>query len=200
MDYANVMPLPRSFYEQDSAVVAPKLLGKLLVRKLGDAWLSGVIVETEAYLAENDPAAHNFVGRTTRNAVLFGEAGHTYIHTMRQYHLMDIVTEGIDIPGSVLIRAIEPVDGVVGMMRLRKTKDILKLTSGPSKLCQAMQIDRSLNGLDITTNTSEIFIADSGSRLSQELIENSARIGISKAIDSPLRFYIKSSPFISQNR
>src|SRR5690242_20252267 len=106
----NILPL--EFYDDETSVVAQKILGKHLVRILNNQIISGRIVEVEAYLPFEDAAAHNYVGKTARNSVLFGEAGYTYIHSMRQYHCLDIVTEGFGRPGSVLIRALEPMIGI----------------------------------------------------------------------------------------
>lgn len=191
------VPLPRSFYEEAPEKVARKLLGKMMIRRFEGKLLSGIIVEVEAYLSENDPASHNFKGKTKRNTVLFGEAGHAYVHSMRQYYLIDIVTESIDNPSSVLIRALEPIEGLVEMQITRRTSDPLKLASGPSRLCQALSIDKVLNGQDVTDSESPLIITSADVSKSQRLISVSPRIGISKASDSLLRFYIKDNPHVS---
>src|SRR4051812_44626519 len=106
--------IPRDFYDRNPVDVAKDLLGKFLVRRINNKYSVGLITETEAYLPSGDSAAHNFKGKTKRNESLYKEAGHAYIHSMRQYCLLDVVTEGSDKPGSVLIRAIEPVEGING--------------------------------------------------------------------------------------
>lgn len=185
--------LPRSFYETDAPLVAKELLGKLLVRRLDNNLLVGRIVETEAYLGKDDPAAHSFIGQTARNSVLFGEAGHAYVHAMRQHYLMDIVAEFVNEPGSVLLRAIEPIESIDVMKETRRSADIKSLTNGPAKLCQALQIDKRFNGVDVTTSRSELFVCDDGYVVRSEDIIESKRIGISKATELLLRFYIKSA-------
>src|SRR3954468_15508534 len=111
--------IPRVFYQREPSVVAQELLGKYLVRKIDDKLLIGKIVETEAYLGKNDPAAHGFKGQTQRNTVLFGEAGMAYIYSIHRYYCFNIVTETIGIPSGVLVRAIEPIEGMEMMKQLR---------------------------------------------------------------------------------
>lgn len=188
--------LPRDFYERETVTVAKDLLGKILVRKLDGSILAGKIVETEAYLPYADPAAHNFIGKTPRNEVLFGDAGFTYVHSIHKYHCIDITTEKSSIPGSVLIRALEPLNGIDEMKKLRNLNQLTKLTSGPGKLCQALDITRILNGVDVTNPNSEINLLNNKSK--KEHITIAVRIGISKAADLPLRFYITDNPFVSK--
>ena len=193
-------PIPRQFYDAPPELVARKLIGKLLIRRFAGTLLSGIIVETEAYLAKDDPASHNYIGKTLRNAVLFGEAGHAYVHSMRQYHLIDVVTQGTDIPGSVLIRALQPLHGIEHMKIVRKTDDMYSLLSGPSKLCQAFGIDRSMNGMDLTSPVASVWIEDSTPNSDALSIQASQRIGIAKAADSVLRFYLADNPYVSKPR
>ncbi|MBX4198240.1 DNA-3-methyladenine glycosylase [Candidatus Parcubacteria bacterium] len=180
--------IPRKFYDRDPVIVAQQLLGKFLVRKIGDKYLVGLITETEAYLPSGDAAAHNFKGKTKRNESLYKEAGHAYVHSMRQYFLFDVVTEGADKPGSVLIRAIEPIEGIDGIK-----------TDGPGKVCIALSINRTLDGTDITNPESEIFIAQGEKDILHE-ITTSSRIGISNAKDMPLRFHITENIHVSKKR
>ena len=196
MTYKNI--LKRDFFERDTIIVAKELLGTFLMRKIDSNMLVGKIVETEAYLPFDDPAAHNFVGRTKRNDVLFGQAGHAYVHSIHRYHCIDIVTEKIDIPGSILIRAVEPVEGIDIMKLFRKTKVETELTNGPGKVCEAFQITRVLNGTDVTSRRSPIVIASSGEKTNSEHLVIAKRIGISKAVAFPLRFYLKNSLHISR--
>jgi len=179
--------IPKVFYDRDPIEVAKDLLGKFLVRRINNKFLVGIITETEAYLPEGDEASHNFIGKTKRNASLYKDAGHAYIHSMRQYCLLDVVTEGVDKPGSVLIRALEPVEGITGE------------TSGPGKVCRELSITRSLDGIDITDPESEIFIAKGEEGTLHELTTTS-RIGISKAKDMPLRFHITNNIHVSKKR
>jgi DNA-3-methyladenine glycosylase len=169
--------LRRKFYDRNPVEVAQELLGKLLVRKIDDTYLVGMIAETEAYLPEGDAAAHAFKGKTKRNASLYKEAGHAYVHSMRQYCLLDVVTEGEDKPGSVLIRALEPVEGIKNP------------TDGPGKICRELHITKALDGIDVTDPKSDIFIAHGDTSISH-VINTTSRIGISKAKDLHLRFHI----------
>lgn len=192
--------IPRLFYDRNPIVVAQELLGTFLVRRINNTILVGMITETEAYLPTGDSAAHSFKGKTKRNASLYKEAGHTYVHSMRQYNLLDIVTEGTDKPGSVLIRAIEPIEGTEEMKHFRKSKDIEGLTNGPGKVCIALAITRDLDGVDITSAESPIFIAraDKIKNESSRIIETSSRIGISAAKDMLLRFHISENSHVSK--
>src|SRR6266568_763871 len=152
---ADVSLLPRTFYEREPSEVAPALLGKLLIRKLRKKILVGRIVEVEAYLGNADPAAHAYAGMTARNAVLFGPAGHAYVYFIYgMYYCLNFSCEPKGMAGCVLLRAIEPISGLEEMARLRRVP--LKgapgrLTGGPGKLCQALDITRSaINGVDVT--------------------------------------------------
>ncbi|HVZ76202.1 MAG TPA: DNA-3-methyladenine glycosylase [Candidatus Paceibacterota bacterium] len=171
-----VTPLPRKFYDREPAQVAKDLLGKFLVRKSSKGLLMGMITETEAYLPTGDSAAHSFKGRTARNTSLYTDGGHAYVHSMRQYCLLDIVTESPDKPGSVLIRSIKPISGIAGLI------------NGPGKVCRELAITRSLDGVDITDPRGELLISK-GEKISAD-ITISTRIGISKAKNMPLRFQI----------
>ena len=183
--------IAREFYQREPSLVAQELLGKYLVRKIDEDVLIGKIVETEAYLAKNDPAAHGFKGQTQRNAVLFGEAGMAYVYSIHRYHCFNIVTETIGIPSGVLVRAIKPIEGVEIMKRLRGIEIGKGFTNGPGKVCQAFDITRKLNGVDVTSSNSSLFITE-GERVPFDLIEISERIGISKAKDLLLRYCIKN--------
>ena len=144
------MKLPRSFYEQSTIDVAKQLLGKYFVRKHPDGDMVGRIVETEAYVGPQDLACHAAKGRTARNEVMFGPAGHAYVYFIYGfYNMLNLVTEARDYPAAVLIRAVEPVGGIDLMKNRRRSEALRNLASGPGKLCQAFAIDRSLNGTDI---------------------------------------------------
>jgi DNA-3-methyladenine glycosylase len=142
--------LSRKFYNRPTLEVARDLLGKKLVRRIDGATLSGIIVETEAYCGTNDSACHAHRGKTLRNTVMFGPPGCAYVYfTYGMHYLLNLVTEDEGNPCAVLLRAIEPLSGLDDM-RARRKRHGKELTNGPAKLCQAMAIDKSLNGWDLT--------------------------------------------------
>ena len=144
------MKLPRAFYEQNTLDVARQLLGKYLIRRHPEGTTVGRIVETEAYVGPEDKACHASRGRTPRTEIMFGHAGYAYIYMIYGFHYMlNIVTEAADFPAAVLIRAVEPLNGVRLMQFRRGTDQLRSLASGPGKLCQAFAIDRALNGNDV---------------------------------------------------
>lgn len=197
MKFTDESLLPTSFYARNPTVVAENILGKIVVRRFEGIVLAGKVVEVEAYLGSDDPAAHSFIGKTKRNEVLFGNPGYTYVHSIHKYYCMDIVCEGKGNPGSVLIRALEPILGIDIMKVNRSTKDVGALCSGPGKLCQALKITRELNGVNVTRGDSPITIYDSNLIFNKDII-TSQRIGISKAKELPLRFSIKENTFVSK--
>ena len=183
--------LPRSFFLDSPEVVASKLLGKLITRHLDGERLTGRIIEVEAYLGLSDPAAHTFIGKTPRNAVLFGPPGFSYVYFIYGMHYcLNFSCQQEGEPGGVLIRALEPLEGLETMARLRGFPSLSTpklLTSGPGRLCQALGITRAThNDLDVTRTDSPLQVLDDGYRPSSIL--TTPRIGISKAIDKPLRF------------
>lgn len=143
------MKLPRRFYDRDTLLVARELLGKRLVRVLRGKRLSGIIVETEAYIGEEDKASHAARGRTLRNQVMYGPPGHAYIYFVYGMHYcLNVVAEREGFAAAVLLRALVPQEGDEDMLRRRSgRKDTL--ADGPAKLCQALAIDRRLNGMDL---------------------------------------------------
>jgi DNA-3-methyladenine glycosylase len=183
--------LPRNFYLDSPEIVARNLLGKLITHQLDGVRLSGRIVEVEAYLGLSDPAAHASVGQTSRNAVLFGAPGFSYVYFIYGMHYclnVSCMPEGE--PGGVLIRSLRPVEGLDVMTRRRGYPHLTKpnlLTSGPGRLCQALGITRDVhNGLDVTCADSPLQLLDDGYRPIS--IVATPRIGITKAVDEPLRF------------
>ena len=185
--------LPRSFYLDSPEVVARNLLGKLIVRRLGRKRLSGRITEIEAYLGAGDPASHTFIGKTARNAVLFGPPGFTYVYFIYGMHYcLNFSCRPDGEPGGVLIRALDPVEGLETMAHLRGFTTVPKpslLTSGPGRLCEALGITREkCNGLDVTSANSPLQVIDDGYR--PPSILTTPRIGIRKAVDRPLRFLV----------
>jgi DNA-3-methyladenine glycosylase len=172
--------LGRAFYRRSAVQVARDLLGKIV--SLDDA--SGRIVETEAYLSEDDAAAHSARGITPRTQVIFGPPGHAYVYFIYgMYDCLNIVCEPEGIAGCVLIRALEPVSGLKG------------LANGPGKLTRAMGINRTHNGVDVTKGPITIHAPE---RQEKFEIAISPRIGITKSADLPLRFFIKGNPSVSR--
>jgi DNA-3-methyladenine glycosylase len=182
--------LPRSFYLDSPDVVARNLLGKLITRDLDGERLTGRIIEIEAYLGLSDPASHSFIGKTPRNAVLFGPPGFSYVYFIYGMHYcLNFSCEPEGEPGGVLIRALQPVAGLETMARLRGLQPSVKpklLCSGPGRLCQALGITLAENGLDVTRAKSPLRVLDDGFRPTS--ITATPRIGITKAVDMPLRF------------
>ena len=204
--------LPRTFFEHRPEVVAPRLLGKLLVHRTRTGLLAGRIVETEAYLGpHNDPidtAAHSHRGPTPRNVVLFGHAGHAYVYAIYgRYFCMNVSCEAKGQAGCVLIRALDPVTGLEQMARQRGIhwkgalthRIAAQLTSGPSRLCQALAIGRTThNGLDLTDARSSFQIRDDRFPVDEAMV--TPRIGINPsnpALDWPLRYVISGHPCVS---
>jgi len=190
--------LTRSFYERNTLTVAEDLLGKKLVRQLGSLKLTGWIVETEAYRGSDDPASHAYRGMTKRNAVMFKGPGLAYIYiAFGVNYCLNVTTERVGKAGAVLIRAIEPVDGIDSMIENRPSSqgNLVSLTSGPGKLCQAMKISTALNGTDLPDD-GELTIHTSDWRPLE--IEATRRIGISKATRRLWRYHIKGNRFVSR--
>jgi len=193
----------RSFYEHAPDIVARALLGKLIVRERDGERLAGRIVEVEAYFGTEDPAAHAYIGRTARNAVLFGPPGFAYVYFIYgMYYCLNVSCEPDGQAGGVLIRALEPVEGLETMAKLRKLPPHPKpqlLTSGPGRLCQALDITRAAhNGLDVTDPSSPLRIESDNYR--PEGIVVTPRIGIRHAADRPARFLIDKNKFVSGSR
>jgi DNA-3-methyladenine glycosylase len=185
--------LPRSFYNRSPEIVARALLGKVLTHRYRGELLTGRITEVEAYLGFSDPASHAFIGRTARNAVLFGPPGVAYVYFVYGMHYclnVSCLPDGE--PGGILFRALLPLEGIATMARLRGLPADAKpqqLTGGPGKICEALGISReAVNGIDVTLPDSPIQILDDGNR--PHAIEVTPRIGISKASDLPLRFLV----------
>lgn len=196
---ASQTPLGRAFYERHTVSVAKDLLGKVLVRRLGNTVLEGVIVEVEAYRGEDDPASHAYRGLTGRNRVMFGQPGHAYVYfTYGMHHCLNITTEPAGHPGAVLIRAVQPVKGIETMQRRRGTQQVKSLANGPANLTEAFAVTKALNGHDLTVGT-KLFIAESDSPKEFEIVSTS-RIGIRVGLERPWRFLMKGSPFVSKQR
>lgn len=194
--------LPRAFFEPSASLVAPRLLGHWLVRNTPLGFCGGPIVETEAYLID-DPACHAAPGLTVRNRVMFGEPGHAYVYFIYGMHFcVNAVCRPAGTAEAVLIRAVE---GTLGPHLLHGRRSVSKsehLTNGPAKLCGAMAIDGSLNGADLCSNRSPLFIARNPSlrrfRHERGPVIITTRVGITRAADLPLRFYLDRSLFVSK--
>jgi DNA-3-methyladenine glycosylase len=187
--------LPRSFFRRPVTEVAPDLLGRVLVRELPDgARLAVRLVETEAY-RRDDAASHSFVGPTPRNATMFGPPGHLYVYfTYGMHHCMNAVTDSPEGASAVLLRAGEPVLGIEEMRRRRGGRDLLDLCRGPARLCQALGVDRALDGTDLVRGDS-IWIG-AGSAPAGPVLAT-PRIGIRRDADRPWRFVDRASRFVS---
>ena len=193
--------LPRSFYSRSALDVASDLLGKVLVRRLNRRNLAGKIVETEAYVGPHDLACHASKGHTPRTAVMFGEAGNAYIYMIYGFHFcLNVVTERVGYPAAVLIRAVEPLENVETMRRLRGNPEReTDIGSGPGKLCKAMSIDKKLNGEDLLGRT--LWIEERN--LDPGTMLTSPRVGVDYAgeyKDKPWRFYVDGSRHVSRVR
>ena len=200
--------LPRAFYNRDPVTVARELLGKLLIRREGRKLLAGRIVEDEAYLGADDPAAHAYSGRTPRNAVLFGPPGYAYVYFIYGNHYclnVSCMPEGYG--EGVLFRAMEPVAGIEAMAEARglhlaslsRQSDLRLISTGPGRMSEALDITRERdNAKDLTSRKSDLYFADDGYR--PEKIVATPRIGITKAVDEPLRFVVAGNPFVSGKR
>lgn len=181
------LKLPREFYDRDTIVVAKELLGKYIIHVSGDVERIGKIVETEAYLGPHDLAAHSAKGLTNRTKVMFGPPGHAYVYLIYgMYHCVNVVTEKEGHASAVLLRAIEPIKNIEGR------------TSGPGLLCNAMHINKNLNGQDLLSDN--FYIAVDSNAASFTIVKR-PRVGVDYAkhwAKRLLRFYIKGNAFISK--
>lgn len=201
-----LVPLPRDFYSRDPRIVSRGLLGKILVRRQSRKLLAGRVVEVEAYLGANDPAAHSASGRTPRNAALFGPPGHSYVYFIYGNHFcfnVSCLPDGE--AGGVLFRALEPLTGIEEMAEARglsidresTVADLRMLTSGPGRLAEAFDITRERdNEKDLTSVRSDLYLVDDGFR--PRRVEITPRIGITKAAARPLRYLIADNKFVSK--
>lgn len=175
--------------------VAPRLLGCELVREIDGQMLRGRIVETEAY-SQTDAASHSYRGRTPRTDIMFGPPGFLYVYFTYGMHYCCNVVTGLDGEGSaVLIRALEPLEGMDVMAANRRQVDERNLTNGPAKLCQALAIGRDLNKHDLQQSPLKLIFKPA---LSQTEIVQTTRIGISQAKDTPWRFYVRDNRYVSK--
>ena len=199
------MILPVSFYSRPTLKVLEDLIGKVLVRKSEEGLTSGIIVEAEAYTGEDDPASYAFIGRTKRSEIMYGPPGRAFVHfALGLHHMLNLVTEREGFPAAILVRALQPREGISLMKKRRKTEELYNLCSGPAKICQAFAIDRSLHGVSLFSSRSPLFIKEGKRRQRgesrkeerEELIWTS-RIGIKEGKERLWRACLKGSPFIS---
>lgn len=192
------MRLKNEFYQQPTLKVAKELLGKKLVRRFADVIVSGWIVEVEAYLWRGDEACHANRGRTKRNETMFGRPGLLYVYPIHAKFCMNVVTEVEGRGAAVLIRAVEPIDGIAKMRYFRGNTELEQLTNGPGKLCSAFCIDRRFNGIDLV-NDDDMWIEEDSKAISrpQWRVHRSGRIGISRAQEKLWRFFVDGNRFVS---
>lgn len=187
--------LPLEFFERPTDVVARLLLGCTLVRRSGDEEMAGIIVETEAYMPTGDEANHTYRGQTPRNAAMFGRAGILYVYKIYGiHHCVNFVTEAEGQGCAVLIRAVEPVAGIPAMQQRRGVNGVDTLCNGPGKLAQAFGFTTAdsftpLDGLDVCVR--------SGFEIPDDRVGVTSRIGLSKAVELPLRFFVRGNPHVS---
>ncbi|MBX4212158.1 DNA-3-methyladenine glycosylase [Candidatus Pacearchaeota archaeon] len=186
------MIISQEFFNRNTIQVAKDLLGCYLVSESKEGRTAGKIVETEAYLSD-DPGSHTFKGKTKRNEVMFGPAGRAYVYFIYgAHHCINVVTQKPGVGEAVLIRALEPIEGIEIMRKRRNKDDVKDLTNGPGKLVSALAIDKSCNGLDFNDRIKIL------ERKEKPKIIATTRIGLSQGKDLPYRFYIKDNPFVSR--
>jgi DNA-3-methyladenine glycosylase len=192
---SSVKRLLRPFFARYTPDVARDLLGCVLVRRVGGMVLSGRIVEVEAYRGSDDPASHSFRGKTKRSAIMFGEAGHVYVFFSYGAHwCLNFITESEGQPGAVLIRALEPVEGVDQMVKNRGISEFERLTNGPGKLTKALSIDGGFNGEDLV-KSKRLFVLGPAEPVR---VKASARIGISSGRERQWRYFVEGNQFVSK--
>jgi DNA-3-methyladenine glycosylase len=196
---SDYIKLKRTFYTRDTVTVAKELLGKYIFKKSGKGFLCGRIVETEAYLGDEDPACHAFRKITKRNEPMFEEGGIAYVYFIYgNYYCFNVVTEKQGIGSAVLIRGVEPISGIQAMRKYRGVihKDC-DLTNGPSKFCLAFNIDKKDNRVDLTEE--RIFISKPKKKESI-IISVAKRIGIREGAELPYRYFIKDNPYVTKHK
>jgi len=194
--------LQRKFFIRPVITVAKELLGKVLIKKDGNQVLAARIVEVEAYDGKIDKASHSFIGKTKRNEVMFNEGGYFYVYfTYGAHFCCNVVTGKKDHGAAVLIRAVEPLIGIDTMIKnrfnrgLKSEKEIYNLTSGPGKVCKAFGFTKEHSDLDLTN--SDVFIVDQP-KINKNKIGVSERIGITKSVSLPWRFFEIGNPYLSR--
>ncbi|WP_286910400.1 DNA-3-methyladenine glycosylase [Clostridium sp. UBA1652] len=204
------MRLERDFFARDTLIVAKELLGKVIVREIDGVRLSGKIVETEGYIGSIDKASHAYGGKKTpRVEPLYGEPGISYVFSIYgMYECFNVISKEKGSPEGILIRAVEPIDGLekIAQNRFRKSydtltaKEIKNLTNGPSKLCIALEINKKVHNFMDLVSSKELYIEDGDIINSSDIVETT-RIGIDyaeEAVDFPWRFYVKNNIYVSK--
>jgi DNA-3-methyladenine glycosylase len=187
--------LKSSFYNRPTLDVAVDLLGKLLIYQSGRTRLGGRLVEVEAYIGEADPACHASVGKTPRNAIMYGPAGYLYVYfTYGNHFMLNIVTEKESFPAAILLRGLEPIVGVKQMMANRSVEKLTEIASGPGKLAKALGITTGQKGLDVAG--SRFYLLDDKTPAGK--VWCSPRIGLTDGKDKLWRFFIKDNPHVSK--
>jgi DNA-3-methyladenine glycosylase len=195
--------LERAFFARDTRRVARDLLGRLLVREIDGQRLAGRIVEVEAYTGWGDMASHGHRGKTRRNAVMFGEVGFSYVYfTYGMHWLLNVVAKlpGVDYPAAVLIRAVEPLEGLDQIAARRAGRPLREWTSGPARLTMAFGIDGALNGIDMTAADSPLYF-EPGARVPDALVIRGPRVGINVPEpwqSKPWRYRVSGNPYVSR--
>jgi DNA-3-methyladenine glycosylase len=191
--------LPRAFYERETETVAREMLGTVLECETEDGLASGIIVETEAYLGEHDLACHAAAGRTARTEALYGPPGTSYVYFIYgMYWCFNAVTRAVDLPSAVLVRALEPLDGISLMHKRRpRIKNEVDLTNGPGKLCTALGIDGSMSEKNLQRMPLRI---REGEPVADNRVQVTTRIGITKSADWPLRWIVRGNRFVSKGK
>lgn len=190
------MKLKSEFFQASARKLAPQLLGKILVHRSGQGMTSGMIVEVEAYEGAHDLASHAARGETPRSKIMFGEAAVSYVYfTYGMHHCFNVVCDQVGVPGAVLIRALEPIEGIELMKKRRKKKELHELCSGPAKLCDAMGITLRQNGESLLGKN--LFLND-GQSFKRSHIASGPRIGIRQSVDLAWRFWLKDNPHVSR--
>ena len=193
--------LSRDFFARDTLTVARELLGQRLVRVSNGERLSGRIVEVEAYIGEDDQASHARCGPTRRNAAMYSRPGHVYIYLIYGiHHCLNVVTEREDYPAAVLIRALEPLEGIEEMRVRRGGRPDTQLTSGPARLCQALEIDRQFDSADLCVPDASLFLEEGGF-VPDSAVATGPRIGVrgdEVALTVPWRFYVRDNRYVSR--
>ncbi|TRO61053.1 DNA-3-methyladenine glycosylase [[Eubacterium] cellulosolvens] len=187
--------LKKKFFQRDPKNVAKELLGTKLIRKLHSQKLEGMIVETEAYYGEKDPASRAYNGLKFYNKAMWSLPGNLFIYNVHKYWMLNIVAHHPNEIGAVLIRAVEPLNEIEYMKRNRQTEDIFQLTNGPGKMTVAFKIDKTLNEMDITSEKSKIHIVKYKTDFK---ISSSKRIGVKKDLKQNMRFFIDSNKYVSK--
>jgi DNA-3-methyladenine glycosylase len=193
--------LSRDFFVRDTLTVARELLGQRLVRVLDGERLCGRIVEVEAYMGEEDQACHARCGPTLRNAVMYGRPGHAYVYFIYgMHHCLNVVTEREGYPAAVLIRALEPLEGIEVMRTRRSGVEDVRLTSGPARLCQALEIDRRFDGADLCAPDALLFVEE-GAAVPDEAVAAGPRVGVrgdEAALTAPWRLHVRDNRYVSR--